>query len=701
MLFRRQDTRNGSTPGRALKMNGDLLEQTIEQLAWLTEPQRKLVQRLGIATWRQLLEHYPRRYEDRTRFAPFPTGSSEESICLRGTIQRISAQYFGGRKIVEVTLEDRLRTVLSGRVICRWFNQHYLQRMFAEGQELIVFGRPKQYRNRVCLDHPEFEIVEPEGEENIHMGRITPIYPLTEGVRQRALRSILFRAIEELRVPRPTPAIGLGSMPEEEAMSQIHFPESWAAREAARKVLALAEFVAMRIVAEQRKRSVAALKGDRHVASGELTAQFLAVLPFRTTSAQERAIREIQVDMAREVPMSRLLQGDVGAGKTLVAAASMLFAVEAGYQAALMAPTQVLAEQHFDNFRRWLSPLDVRVALRTATRQEASHLELEGISQIVIGTHALLYDADQFQRLGLVVIDEQHKFGVLQRSKLLERRPVPDLLVMSATPIPRTLAMTAYGDLEVSILDEKPANRRAIITRVRPSGKIPEAASFIRERVAAGRQVYIIYPLIEESETLSVKAATTEYQKWEKLLAPLRCGLLHGRLAAEEKERVMEKFRSGEIDILVSTTVIEVGIDVPNATVMLIENSERFGLAQLHQLRGRIGRSQHQSYCILLTDREDPEALDKLAILERSENGFEIAEADLRLRGPGDMLGTAQSGLPPLRLASLIEDEALLFRAKEVAQMILDQDPLLQQPRHQRFTRFAVQIDENGTSLAN
>ena len=682
-------------------MNGDLLDQTIEQLAWLVEPQRKLVQRLGIATWRQLLEHYPRRYEDRTRFASFPTGSSEESICLRGTIQRISAQYFGGRKIVEVTLEDRFSTVLSGRVICRWFNQHYLQRMLAEGQELIVFGRPKQYRNRVCLDHPEFEIIEPEGEENIHMGRITPIYPLTEGVRQRALRSILFRAVEELRVLRPTPAIGLDSMPEEEAVSQIHFPGSWAAREAARKVLALAEFVAMRIVAEQRKRSVAALKGDRHVASGELTEQFLAVLPFRTTSAQERAIREIQLDMAREVPMSRLLQGDVGAGKTLVAAASMLFAVEAGYQAALMAPTQVLAEQHFGNFRRWLSPLDVRVALRTATRQESSHIELQGISQIVIGTHALLYDADQFQRLGLVVIDEQHKFGVLQRSKLLERRPVPDLLVMSATPIPRTLAMTAYGDLEVSILDEKPAHRRAIITRVRPSGKIPEAASFIRERVAAGRQVYIIYPVIEESETLSVKAATTEYQKWEKLLAPLRCGLLHGRLAAEEKERVMETFRSGEIDVLVSTTVIEVGIDVPNATVMLIENAERFGLAQLHQLRGRIGRSQHQSYCILLTDREDPEALDKLGILERSENGFEIAEADLRIRGPGDMLGTAQSGLPPLRLASLIEDEALLFRAKDVAQTILDQDPLLQQPQNQRFARFAVQIDENGTSLAN
>jgi ATP-dependent DNA helicase RecG len=682
-------------------MSLDLLDQTVEELAWLAEPQRKVLQRLGIATWRQLLEHYPRRYEDRTRFAAFPSSGSEESICLRGNIQRISAQYFGGRKILEVTLDDLFNTILSGRVICRWFNQHYLQRMLAEGQELIVFGRPKQYRNRVYLDHPEFEIIEEEGEENIHMGRITPIYPLSEGVRQRALRSILFRAIQELRALGSIPALEADLMPELEALSQIHFPESWPAQEAARKVLALAEFVAMQIVAEQRKRSLAVLKGDCHVNSGILTKRFLAALPYRMTSAQERAIREIREDMKREVPMSRLLQGDVGAGKTLVAAAAMLFAVEAGYQAALMAPTQVLAEQHFRNFQLWLSPLDLRIALRTGTRQEASHIELQGESQVVIGTHALLYDADQFQRLGLVVIDEQHKFGVLQRSKLLERRPVPDLLVMSATPIPRTLAMTVYGDLEVSILDEKPAERRPIITRVRPSGKIPEAASFIRERVAAGRQVYIIYPVIDESETLSVKAATTEYHKWEKLLTPLRCGLLHGRLTPEEKERVMENFRVGQIDVLVSTTVIEVGIDVPNATVMLIENSERFGLAQLHQLRGRIGRSQYQSYCVLLTDREDPETLDKLAILERSENGFEIAEADLRMRGPGDLLGTAQSGLPPLRLANLIEDEALLFRAKDVARMILDQDPQLQLPQHQRFTRFTIQNDENGTNLAN
>ena len=676
-----------------------VLDRSLQELDWLPEPERKIVARLGLATWRQLLEYYPRRYEDRSLFASFPNGSSVEPVSLRGTVQRVSARYFGGRKIVEVLLGEPPQNALSGRVTCRWFNQHYVQRMLAVGQELIVYGRPKEYRNRIFIDHPEFEIIEEEREENIHMGRITPIYPLIEGVRQRALRSSIYRAVQEFRRLHPAPQ--KGQMSEEEALTQIHFPEDWPAREEARKVLALAEFVAMQIVVEQRKRSVAKLKGEAHVASGKLIERFLGSLPFKPTGAQERAILEIRAEMAQSLPMSRLLQGYVGAGKTLVAAAAMLYAVESGYQAVLMAPTQVLAEQHYNKFHEWLRSLDVRIALRTGVREEASHLELQGEPQIVIGTHALLYDTDKLQRLGLVVIDEQHKFGVMQRSKLLERKPVPDLLVMSATPIPRTLAMTVYGDLAISVLNEKPANRRPIITRVRPSAKIPEAAAFIRERVSAGRQTYIIYAVIEESETLSVKAATTEFHKWENILAPLRCGLLHGRLTSEEKERVMEEFRAGRIDVLVSTTVIEVGIDVPNATVMLIENAERFGLAQLHQLRGRIGRSQHQSFCVLLTDREDPEALDKLAILERSEDGFEIAEADLKLRGPGDLLGTAQSGLPPLRLASLIEDEALLFRAKEIARTILADDPSLQRAEHQRFTRFAVKSDKNGTSLAN
>ncbi|MBV8329659.1 MAG: ATP-dependent DNA helicase RecG [Verrucomicrobia bacterium] len=680
-------------------MTLDLLDRPLDQLAWLSDGDRAQLRRLALSTWRQVLEHYPRRYEDRALFAAFPTGSSSDPVCVRGTVQNVSARYFSGRKIVEATLEEISQNALSRRLTCRWFNQHYLQRMLVAGQELVVFGRPKEYRNRIFIDHPEFEIIEKEGEENIHMGRITPIYPLTEGVRQRALRSIIFRAVQAFRFLIPD-STG-DSMPEEEALVQIHFPDNWAAREAARKVLALAEFVAMQIVVEKRKRLLSTLKGERHVAAGNLPKQFLESLPFRLTGAQEKAIREIRAEMSRQVPMSRLLQGDVGSGKTVVAAAAMLDAVEASYQVVLMAPTQVLAEQHYNKFRGWLLPLDVRVALRTGAREEASHLELEGEPQIVIGTHALLYDTDRLHRLGLVVIDEQHKFGVLQRSKLLERKPVPDLLVMSATPIPRTLAMTVYGDLAISILDEKPADRRPIVTRVRSSAKIPEAAAFIRERVSAGRQVYIIYPIIEESETPSLKAATIEFHKWEKLLAPLRCGLLHGRLTSDEKERVMKEFRSGHVDILVSTTVIEVGIDVPNATVMLVENAERFGLAQLHQLRGRIGRGKHQSFCVLLTDREDPEALDKLAILEQSENGFEIAEADLRLRGPGDLLGTAQSGLPPLRLASLIEDEGLLHRAKEIARTILDQDPLLRRVEHRRFSRFAVESEQNGTSLAN
>src|SRR5208283_442559 len=409
-----------------------VLDRSLQELDWLPEPERKIVARLGLATWRQLLEYYPRRYEDRSLFASFPTGTSVEPVSLRGTVQRMCARYFGGRKIVEVLLGDPAQNALSGRVTCRWFNQHYVQRMLAVGQELIVYGRPKEYRNRIFIDHPEFEIIEEESEENIHIGRITPIYPLIEGVRQRALRSIMHRAVQEFRRLHPAPQ--KGQMSEEEALTQIHFPEDWPAREEARKVLALAEFVAMQIVVEQRKRSVAKLKGEPHVASGKLTKRFLGSLPFKPTGAQDRAIREIRAEMAQSLPMSRLLQGDVGAGKTLVAAAAMLYAVECGYQAVLMAPTQVLAEQHYNKFHEWLRPLDVRVALRTGVREEASHLEL--------------------QRLGLVVIDEQHKFGVMQRSKLLERKPVPDLLVMSATPIPRTLAMTVYGDLALSVLNE-------------------------------------------------------------------------------------------------------------------------------------------------------------------------------------------------------------------------------------------------------
>ena len=382
--------------------------------------------------------------------------------------------------------------------------------------------------------------------------------------------------------------------------------------------------------------------GQSHCGSGELFDKFVKSLPFELTGAQEKVIAEIRRDLAAGHPMNRLLQGDVGSGKTLVAIAAMLLAVEAGYQSAFMAPTQILAEQHYDVLRRWLDPLGVRVALRTGARQEESGaLSLFGPAQvpfrvhqlqIIVGTHALLYESVSFSNLGLVVIDEQHKFGVAQRARLAMREPAPDMLVMTATPIPRTLTMTIYGDLDVSTIDEMPRNRGKIVTAVRDDSKLPEVLTFLRTELERGRQLYVIYPLIDESEKLDVKAATAEYQLWRERLGPFRCELLHGRIAPVEKHQIMEGFRRGETNVLISTTVLEVGVDVPNASVMLIENAERFGLAQLHQLRGRIGRGEHKSYCILLTSTQAKEGSAKLAVLERTGNGFEVAEADWESR---------------------------------------------------------------------
>jgi ATP-dependent DNA helicase RecG len=679
----------------------DPLETPIRDLAWVNPPLGRGLTRLGIETWRDILEHYPRRHEDRSRFGRFPTASSETPTCIRGLITKVTARYFARRKIVEATVEEDNGTALSGRVTCRWFNQYYVQRMLAAGQTVVLFGRPKEVRNRIYFDHPEFEIVEETDENLIHLDRITPIYPLTEGLRQRALRELVYRSIEQLdaipdRSVLPGYVASLRS-----ALRQLHFPESWEELEKSRQTLALAELVGMQLVVEQRRRTALSGVGESHAGTGKILSKFLNQLPFKPTQAQLRTMEEIRRDLAAPRPMARLLQGDVGAGKTLVAVTAMLSVIEAGFQAALMAPTQVLAEQHYRGLTEWLQPLGVKIALRTGARKEETFLPLEGEANAVVGTHALLYDADSFSRLGLVVIDEQHKFGVLQRARLVERTPVPDLLVMTATPIPRTLAMTVYGDLDVSILDEKPANRRPVVTRVRSTAKLPEATAFLKERLKAGRQIYIIYPVIEESESLSVKAATTEFTRWSQLLAPATCGLLHGRLTPEEKETVMARFRSKEVQVLISTTVIEVGVDVPNATVMLIENAERFGLAQLHQLRGRIGRSSHQSYCVLLTDSEDPIPLAKLRILEKSDNGFEIAEADLQFRGPGDLLGTEQSGLPPLRLADLLKDGHLIDEARGIARVILDQDPGLQAPANIVFRRMIIESGKRAANLAN
>src|SRR5262249_31096364 len=422
---------------------------------------------------------------------------------------------------------------------------------------------------------------------------------------QRTLRSLVYRVLNdvvdqslETLLPR---ALMNGNMTRAAAIRAIHFPEHWQERDAARDHLVLSEFFAMQMLIASRRADASIRTGQAHCGSGALFNRLVKSLPFELTGAQHKVIAEIRRDLAAAHPMNRLLQGDVGSGKTVVAIAAMLLVVEAGYQVAFMAPTQIQAEQHYDVLRRWLDPLCVRIFLRTAARQEQSGpLPLFGDEdpQIIVGTHALLYESVSFSNLGLVVIDEQHKFGVTQRARLTTREPAPDVLVMTATPIPRTLTMTIYGDLDVSTIDEMPRNRGKIVTAVRDEAKLPEVLRFLRTQLDAGRQLYVIYPLIDESEKLDVKAAAADYELWLERLHPFRCELLHGRIAPVEKQQIMERFRRGETNALISTTVLEVGVDVPNASVMLIENAERFGLAQLHQLRGRIGRGEHKSYCI-------------------------------------------------------------------------------------------------------
>jgi ATP-dependent DNA helicase RecG len=681
------------------------ISQTLSEIEWIPRPRLTALRRLGIETIEDLLTHFPRRHEDRHEFPEFPREESDIPVCLCGEVVKTQLRRFGGwKKIFEATLQESNPNALSEPLTCRWFNLHYVQKMIATGQRIVVFGKPRLRGKRICMDHPEFEVIENDEEISIHFRRITPIYPATEGLSQRVLRSIIYRLLNELS-GEPLETLlppGLVQGNRRAAIRAIHFPESWEARDAAREHLVLSEFFAMQMVIASRRSESSIRVGEPHCGNGELLEKFLKALPFELTGAQSKVIAEIRRDLAAGHPMNRLLQGDVGSGKTVVAIAGILLAIEAGFQATLMAPTQILAEQHYTVLRRWLEPLDIRMAIRTAARQEESFLPLiagDENAHVIIGTHALLYDTVSFSNLGFVVIDEQHKFGVAQRARLTAREPAPDVLVMTATPIPRTLTMTVYGDLDVSIIDEMPRNREKIITGVRDQSKLVEVLSFLRAQLESGRQLYVIYPLIDESEKLDVKAASAEYELWRERLHPYRCELLHGRIPAQQKQEIMERFRRGESKALISTTVIEVGIDVPNAAAMLIENAERFGLAQLHQLRGRIGRGEHKSYCILLTSDQSKETSAKLGVLERTTNGFEVAEADWDLRGPGDLLGTAQSGLPVLKIGNLKTDAHLMRRARGAAMVIFDADPGLDVPENQRFRGLIV--EQQGRTFSN
>jgi ATP-dependent DNA helicase RecG len=681
------------------------ISEKLEELGWIPRPKLLALRRLGIETVEDLLTHFPRRHEDRTEFPKFPHEESDVPICLCGEVIKTSLRRFGGwKKIFEATLQESHANALSEPLVCRWFNLHYVQKMIATGQRLVVFGKPRLRAKRICMDHPEFEVIENDAEISIHFRRITPIYPATEGLSQRTLRSIIYRLLNDLSdgpIKTLAPA-GLVHGERRDAIRAFHFPENWKARDAAREHLVLSEFFAMQMLIGSRRTESSIRLGGSHCGTGALLEKFLAGLPFELTGAQTKVIAEIRRDLAANHAMNRLLQGDVGSGKTVVAIAAILLAIEAGYQATFMAPTQILAEQHYDVLRRWLEPLGVHMALRTAARQEESFLPLMVADEnpnVLIGTHALLYDTVSFSNLGLVVIDEQHKFGVAQRARLTAREPAPDVLVMTATPIPRTLTMTVYGDLDVSIIDEMPRNRGKIVTAVRDESKLGEVLSFLRKQLEAGRQLYVIYPLIDESEKLDVKAAAAEYELWRERLRPYPCELIHGRIPPEEKQKIMERFRRGDSSALISTTVIEVGVDIPNATVMLVENAERFGLAQLHQLRGRIGRGEHKSYCILLTSDQSKETATKLAVLEKTSNGFEVAEADWELRGPGDLLGTAQSGLPALRIGDLKTDAGLMRQARMAAMSIFKADPRLESPENQRFQRLIV--EQQGRTFSN
>jgi ATP-dependent DNA helicase RecG len=677
------------------------LDSPLNTVPELTSRMVKSLEKEGLTKVADVISWLPFRHEDRTRDENISFQVSDIPVCHRVLVTKTGNKFFGrrGSGMFEASVEPSGGASMGQLLTLRWWGMAFMSRVIAEGQKLIVYGKIKEFKGKLSMDHPEYEILDDDETATIHSGRITPVYRLKAGITQKTLRTAAWHIVQALGddftqdvLPKPSEQGEFAGWNRARALKAVHFADNLESLEKARRYLALEEFYGYQLRVVRRRRAVLESGGHAHVA-GTLARDFEAALPFQMTGAQKRSLIEIQQDMASKAPMNRLLHGDVGSGKTVVAFAAMLGAVESGKQAALMAPTQILADQHYQTARKWLEPLGLRVALRTGSRNEESTTRGAGNCEIVIGTHALLHDAELAKNLGLVVIDEQHKFGVAQRAKLIQKGNTPDVLVMTATPIPRTLTLTIYGDLDVSTIDERPKERGKIITKVRPASKQADAAKFLLEQLEEGRQAYLVYPLIEESEKLDVTAAKKGHEQWCKLLPNFSVGLLHGKLDAEEKDQVMRDFRSGKHEVLVSTTVIEVGVDVPNASVMYIHHAERYGLAQLHQLRGRIGRGEHTSYCVLFVADKDEEAKSRLAIMEETTDGFRISEEDLKRRGPGDVLGKAQSGQAPLKFAELLADTRLVRLARQLAEKTLDEDPLLKATRFADIRAFIFQED--------
>ena len=673
---------------------------------------------LGVKIIRDLLYFFPRRHLDYSETKPISQLSEGEEPTIIANVWQAQQTMLGGRRSTEAIVGDE-----TGNVRVVWFNQPYLAKKLPTNTRIVLSGRVGLFKGQHVFESPEWELV--EDKELIHTGRLVPLYPLTQGLRPRQVRKLMKVVVDQwtwqVEDFLPDEVKRHGHLLElSQAITQAHYPENEAAKDKARVRLAFDELFLLQLGVLSKKRNwQESQPGSPFSAKVPVLDVFLKSLPFDLTAAQQKVLKELLADLEKLRPMSRLLQGEVGSGKTVVATAALLVAVANGYQGAFMAPTEILAEQHFATIGELLSRVGhqeregylyscsgllsrpVTVALligdiNQVRKQELQQRILGGEVDIVIGTQALIQKGVEFHQLGLAVVDEQHRFGVTQRSALRQKGFNPHVLVMTATPIPRTLALTLYGDLDLSVIDQLPPGRQVVKTKWLKPQQRESGYAFLRRQVAESRQAFIICPLVEESEVIQARAATAEYERLSQEVFPdLRLGLLHGRMAAADKDKVMRRFRSDEVDILVSTPVVEVGIDVPNATVMLVESADRFGLSQLHQFRGRVGRGQEQSYCMLLAQSPSEVGRERLDIIEKVQDGFQLAEEDLKLRGPGEFFGTRQSGLPDLRMAKL-SDVALLELARREAIGLFQIDCRLEKPEHRPLAKELARVWQQG-----
>jgi len=684
--------------GSNYEIMDDGLKESVQVLKGVGPRRLRLLKRLGIETVEDILYFFPRRYEDRScikTVSQLRVGDVE-TVC--GEVRVLdSRRTRKGGHLFQMAVSDN-----TGVMYAVWFNQPYMKDRFKAGDTVILHGRVRAH-GHIQMVGPEYEILSGGDEDLLHTGRIVPVYSSTEGLNQRWLRSLVrstldghLNGVEEFLPGSLIEGLGLPSLLW--ALAAVHFPDSFEDMEKARRRLILDEFLILQagIVARKRKMKLGT-PGIAHDTGGELFKKLLRGLPFDLTGAQRRAIEEIKTDMARERPMTRLVHGEVGSGKTVVAALAVAIAMDGGYQSAVMAPTEILASQHYQTLQLLLGAAGARVELLLGDltprrRRAALDAIASGARDVVVGTHALIQEDVNFSNLGLAVIDEQHRFGVAQRAVLRRKGPMPDVIVMTATPIPRTLALTVYGDLDVSVIDELPPGRGRLTTHIVPPSKLCQAYAFIREKVMAGNQAYIIYPLVEESDKLELKAAVEMADRLgRRELAGISVGLIHGRMGWDERADVMRRFKKGQIKVLVATTVIEVGIDVPAANVMLIEHAERFGLAQLHQLRGRIGRGSGRAWCMIYGEAKTDEARRRLKAMDETGDGFVIAQKDLEIRGPGEFFGTRQHGLPDLKIGDIVADLAIMETARKEAEAILEADPSLSLPEHARLKEKVIE----------